>query len=103
MNHHERMACYNWSVAIMAEAKGKGQPSTAKVEMPSIIYKEGEIQEVIAQQDLPELLILQINRALDMGMGLYDIWPRLDDADLGAIMKAGAAKFLDYAEADEEV
>jgi len=52
-----------------------------------------EFNEVI-KEHLPDNLAIKIKRVVnEVGGNYWDVWPELDDMDIGIIMMAGAVNF----------
>ena len=99
MDNTEQMACKMWLVALMAEHAGEGETFGIYVNTPApdIDYLDYEYVYAL-NTHLSEPLVERLMELCIQYNGFWLAWPCLTEAELGEVMKAGAARFL-YSEA----
>ena len=106
MNRAEINALDDWSVEIVkthAEAPGKdlggvkSHPFRAPYESDTVGYSPRLIREAFLKH-VPESLVNKLESVLRLPhvRSYREVWPYLDDFDVGTLMKAGAVHHLKY-------
>lgn len=84
----ENQACKDWLQGLLKERLGPPKPPNL---LGMTTYPAGSAATVL-QSLLPGRLVAKIQALAGSVTGFY--WEELDEAELGTIMKAGAAEFL---------
>ncbi len=94
MDADERMACSLWAKNAILKSAGEGDPLDTFEGFEANAAWDGEDWIKCMMDNLPEELAIKICWLATQVGGLWNVWPILEEAELGTVMQAGAINFF---------
>ena len=98
MDIREQKACNLWLRSLMAEDAGPGRLTGSwKADgQPNESHPQSQFTTLL-HKHLTSSLVDHIQILIDRTGNYWEAWPQLTEAELGEVMKAGAANFFEPA------
>ena len=94
MDADERMACSLWAKNAILKSAGEGDPLNTYEGFAANASYTGEDWIKCMMERLPEELAIKICWLATKVDGFWNVWPMLEEAELGTVMQAGAINFF---------